>query len=86
MKHEMMIATMGAAMIAAPLLGAENKVWLDELDLSGMSCGWRKTQARKSVLGKPLTLGGKTFEHGAGTHAMSRFVLPLGRPSASTTR
>ncbi len=83
MKHEMMIATMGAAMIAAPLLGAENKVWLDELDLSGMSCGWRKTQARKSVLGKPLTLGGKTFEHGAGTHAMSRFVLPLGGKALS---
>ena len=51
------------------LHGAENKIiWLDELNLSSATAGWGETQARKSVEKKPLTLRGKVYERGIGTH------------------
>ena len=54
------------------------RAWLEDLEISGMSCGWRKPQVGKSVRGNPLSLGGKAFAHGVGTHAPSRLLLPLG--------
>ena len=51
----------------SPVHGAT--VWLDELDLSKASQGVGRPQTNKSVDGKVLSIGGKTFEHGFGTHA-----------------
>ena len=52
-------------------------VWLDELDLSAMECGWGSPGARLSVEGNPLTIAGRKFDRGVGTHAVSTLLLKL---------
>jgi alpha-L-rhamnosidase len=52
-------------------------VGLQELDLGRMSQDWGVPQADKSVSGGPLSIGGRTFAHGVGTHAVSEFALDL---------
>jgi alpha-galactosidase len=52
-------------------------VWLSSLDLSFIVQGWGQPQADKAVTGKPISIGGKTFEHGLGTHADSIVRLQL---------
>jgi alpha-galactosidase len=53
-------------------------IWLDELDLSAMECGWGTPAARQSVEGNPLTIAGRKFDRGIGTHAVSTMLLSLG--------
>ncbi len=53
------------------------KAWLSALDLSKMSVGWGEAVANKSIEKKPLTLGGKTFEKGVGSHAPSVMYVEL---------
>lgn len=53
-------------------------VWLDALDLSTMEAGWGTPAARKSVDGNALSIAGKTYGRGVGTHAISTFVVNLG--------
>ena len=52
-------------------------VRLGELDLSKMSCGWGKPLVDKSVTGKAISIGGRTFDRGVGTHAESTIYLEL---------
>jgi len=56
---------------------AAEVVRLGELDLSKMSSGWGKPLADKAVTGKGLSIGGRTFEHGVGTHTESAFHVKL---------
>lgn len=56
---------------------AQNKVWLDQLDLSVATQGHGKPGINKSVDGRPLTIAGKTFERGFGTHAESSLFIKL---------
>ena len=68
------------ALLAAPLLSLAappEPVWLSSLDLAPIVQGWGKPQADKAVTGKPLSIGGKKFEHGLGTHANSLVRLDL---------
>jgi hypothetical protein len=65
---------MGLLLAAAATASAET-VYLDELDVRAMSAGWGESQARRSVDGNALQLGGETFERGVGTHAVSQMVL-----------
>ncbi|MCF7730821.1 MAG: NPCBM/NEW2 domain-containing protein [Akkermansiaceae bacterium] len=54
---------------AGALRAAENKViWLDEMNLSPAISGWGETQSKKSVDKRPLTVRGKVYERGIGTH------------------
>ncbi len=50
---------------------------LDKLDLSSMECGWGTPEADKSVEGNPLSIAGKKYEHGIGTHAVSTYLLNI---------
>jgi alpha-galactosidase len=50
---------------------------LSQSDLSKMQTGWGKPGAGKSVEGKPLNIGGKSYADGVGTHADSFFTLSL---------
>lgn len=50
---------------------------LQSLDLSNMSQEWGSPQANRSVVEKPLTLGGRVFERGVGTHAASEMIIDL---------
>lgn len=51
---------------------------LETLPLQSMEQGWGTPHANRSVDGHTLSLGGKHFEHGVGTHAISIFRLKLG--------
>jgi alpha-galactosidase len=48
---------------------AASVVWLDELGPQYAVSGWGETQANKSIDGNPLTIAGKVYERGLGTHA-----------------
>jgi alpha-galactosidase len=56
---------------------AAESVWLSGLDLSQVHQGWGKANADRSVTGKPLSIAGKTFEHGVGTHAPAAIWVDL---------
>jgi alpha-galactosidase len=69
-----------SAQDAAVLRGAtapENAVWLDSLDLSKVTQGWGQPQAGHSVDLNALTIHGKKFVHGFGTHADSELWVDL---------
>lgn len=67
-----------AAMFASALAASADIVWLDSLDLTTMRQGWGAPQKNHSVTGQKLSIGGKTFEHGVGTHANSSFSVLVG--------
>lgn len=64
----------------SPISRAEERgpgIWLEELDLSYMQQGWKTPQAGKTVSGHPLSLAGKIYERGVGTHARSEIIIDL---------
>jgi alpha-galactosidase len=54
-----------------------HSIWLDSLDVTKMTAGYGSATARLSIVGKPLRLGGVTYSHGIGTHAISQFYVNL---------
>lgn len=66
-----------SAVTVFPLF-ADSKIWLDELDLTTMSCGWEKPRARAAIGGNPLKVNRTVFERGVGTHSESWFTLETG--------
>jgi hypothetical protein len=52
-------------------------VYLDALEPVSATQGWGDLQRNQSVWEKPLTVGGKHFARGLGTHAESRIVYAL---------
>jgi len=69
-----------AAQLDATPTAAASPDWtvgLQELDLSSMSQGWGTPQIDKSVGGQPLSIGGRQFVHGVGTHAVGEYALDL---------
>lgn len=52
-------------------------VFLDEMDLGKMTCGWRQPQANRSVEGNPIVINGKEYKRGVGTHAESMMIIDL---------
>ncbi len=60
-------------------------VWLSSLDLSVVEQGWGKATADRSVEGHTLSIGGKKFEHGLGTHSPGVVVLNLNGGSSRFT-
>ena len=62
-------------------------VWLDQLDLSTASQGFGVPGKNKSVDGRTITIAGKTFERGFGTHAESSLLIQLnGKASLFTAQ
>jgi alpha-galactosidase len=66
-----------AALAIATSLRADETVPLGSLDLSKIKQGWGEPKVDQSVMDTPLSIGGKTFEHGFGTHAESRLYVKL---------
>ncbi len=54
-----------------------NALWADTLNLTTMTQGYGDPKAGKSVDGNPLTLHGKVYPHGIGTHAQSELLVNL---------
>ena len=61
------------------LLGvqAQNKIALSDLNLSMMTSGWSTPKANRSIDKNPITLNGKIYDNGIGTHADSKLILSL---------
>lgn len=52
-------------------------IWLDSLDLSKVDQDYSHAFARRSITGRPLTLGGVVYAHGVGTHANGAIQIQL---------
>jgi alpha-galactosidase len=66
--------------IPAELSGSDapaGSVWVDSLDLKNAEQAYGVTRAGISIDGNKLTLGGKTYAHGIGTHAQGRLIVNL---------
>ncbi|MCP9753479.1 alpha-galactosidase [Ferruginibacter sp. HRS2-29] len=63
--------------IAATTSLSAQTVWLDQLDLSAATQGYGTPGKNKSIDGKRLSIGGKTFDRGFGTHAESFLAIKL---------
>ncbi len=59
-------------------IASAETVWLDDLNLKPATQGWGEPQKNQSVGEHPLTIGGKVFERGFGTHAESTLRVNLG--------
>jgi alpha-galactosidase len=55
-----------------------NSIPLTSLDLTKMTSGWGSPQRDLGIAGSPLSIGGKKFANGVGTHANSKLRLELG--------
>jgi alpha-galactosidase len=75
--------SLGLALAPSPAWSDDNRsaaaqtVWLDSLDLSTMEQGWGEARANLSVTKARLSIGGRPFERGVGTHAPSSYRLDL---------
>ncbi len=56
---------------------ATSTVGLSELDLSHVSQGWGKPQSDRNCVEKPISIAGRQFQSGLGTHAVSVMHLEL---------
>ncbi len=73
-----LLTLLGVSLSTSPTNAeASETVWISSLDLTPIRQGWGKPQADKSVTGKSLSIAGKTFEHGLGTHADSLVRIEL---------
>src|SRR5215831_98563 len=73
----------GAAFSAAVLVSTASSlfaetVWLSSLDLKQMTTVWSTPKANLGITGTPITINGKQFARGVGTHAASTMRLELG--------
>ena len=66
-----------AVLMPLAAVAAERVVWMDGLDLSPIKQGWGKPVAGRSVQGKTMRLGGKSYDHGVGTHAPATIYVVL---------
>ncbi|MBM3497510.1 MAG: hypothetical protein FJX74_02460 [Armatimonadetes bacterium] len=62
-------------------------VFLDALDWREATAGWGEVRRNVSVMGKPMTMAGRVYRRGLGTHAHSRIVyeLPAGHARFAAT-
>lgn len=58
---------------------AEKTKYLESLKVSAIKSGWKSTQKGKSVAGNPLTIAGKVYSRGIGTHAESHVAITLSK-------
>ncbi|HKI69861.1 MAG TPA: NPCBM/NEW2 domain-containing protein, partial [Verrucomicrobiae bacterium] len=69
------------ATISLSTLSHADEIWLSSLDLAGVEQGWGSPHADKSVEGHELSIAGRKFAHGLGTHATGRIkVIFDGKP------
>jgi alpha-galactosidase len=55
----------------------ESVLWLNDIDLTGMTSGMGSAKSNQTILMGPLTISGQVFEKGIGTHAVSALMLDL---------
>ncbi|MBQ6108807.1 MAG: NPCBM/NEW2 domain-containing protein, partial [Thermoguttaceae bacterium] len=58
-------------------MAEEKTVYLDEMDLSKTTCGWKSTAANRTVDGAEPAICGRKFEHCVGHHAPGEILISL---------
>jgi len=56
---------------------ASEDISVSSIDLSKVRQDWGSPQIDKAVTGVPMSIGGRKFDHGVGTHATSRIWIDL---------
>ena len=74
-----------SGLLFATAQSAAETVSLSSLDLKQMTAGWSDAKTDLGVAGKPISIGGKPFAHGVGTHAASSFRVKLDGNATSFT-
>ena len=79
MKNVLMSVTLASAVaLLSQCAAAENVTYrLEDLDLSTMTKGSNAVNKNQSTDGKRLTINGKEYDYGVGTHAESHYVIYL---------
>ena len=73
----LLIVSCSITTVAQSLQPPQDTVTLSKLNLNKMNQGWGLPQVDKSVTGKPLSISGRKFNHGIGTHSVSRMWIDL---------
>jgi alpha-galactosidase len=76
MKRFLFITALAVASFACSFLPPK-QIWLHDLDLSKMQTGWGKVRANLSVDSNLLTVAGKVYDKGVGTHSISKMMIDL---------
>jgi len=75
------LAAIAGLIIVTSLIGigqlSAQTVWLDQLDLSTATQGYGTPMKNRSIDNKTLTIAGKTFERGFGSHSESSLTILL---------
>ena len=72
-----LVAQFSGCILAAKSNRLVRTVWLSSLNIEKMTAGWGTPQKDKSIQSKPLTIAGRTFDKGVGTHAASLMHIDL---------
>jgi len=72
-----LIGLLMAGMLFSLPAHAGETILVSTLDLSMVRQEWGQPQIDKSVDGHPIAIGGKKFEHGLGTHAVSTLYIDV---------
>ncbi len=72
------LATLALVSLALALPAGAATFGIETLDLSQVEQGWGSPHRDQSVDGHGLSIGGKRYAHGLGTHAVSEFRIALG--------
>jgi alpha-galactosidase len=73
-----MLSLLAAIVANALSAGAAETVWLSALDVSKTVQGSGRPRVDRSVTGAPLSIAGRHFDRGLGTHAISTLAIELG--------
>ncbi len=77
MKPFVLLALGVSLTLATVRIASAETAWLDEMNIAAAEQGWGDPHKNQSVEGHPLTIGGKAFARGFGTHAESTLRLKL---------
>ena len=75
----------GCCAAAGPAPDGTKATWLDELDVAKATCGWGRPRANRTVDGQPLTIAGRKYDRGLGTHGPGVLRVRLGGVAARFT-
>jgi alpha-galactosidase len=71
------LAALAAALAWTTVPLAAETHWLASLDLKQMTVGWSVPKVDQGIMGRPLSIAGKKFSQGVGTHAASKLRVNL---------
>ncbi len=79
MNHAILNSLLAGGLLCSAALSnaAETEVWLAPSELSRIAQGWGTASQNRSVYSQKMSIAGRVFERGIGTHAVSTIPLQL---------